>query len=460
VVNKPQKVKLSDSLISYAKSGKTDNSKLKEVENALINKGDILYDTELKGFHVKRSGVNTVSFRHYYRINGQRKNITLGTFPEITTAAARTLAKEKALEVANGKSPVDEKREALVTHKLTLQEYLDHDYSIFMERAIRKDAYLAKIRGHFPELLNRPLDSIIKTDLVKWLQAQMVRYTKHEHGYSSDSVIGRYSALKSLFAHAVRNAVIDKSPFDKMERLEFHRDESTKKQIKRWYLTLDQQKAFITSVDAYDEKLRAYNQKVRDNGNVHIPDLENLAIAYHHKPMLLILYYMGMRSGDVVGLEWSHIIDTPFTCSITKVLEKTRRKIKTPYVLPMPIQVRDILRIWRKQQGNPNKGLVFPAKNGGRLSNSCLKSCWAWIVEDAGLPSQYVPYTLRHNYISWLIMNGEHLKVVANLAGHKTTNMIELHYGHLASGHNNQAAQSFADLLNSDEQESLNNKVS
>jgi len=65
----------------------------------------------------------------------------------------------------------------------------------------------------------RNINYISKTDLVKWLQAQMVRYKNHEHGYSSDSVIGRYSALKSLFSHAVRNGVIDNSPFDKMERL-------------------------------------------------------------------------------------------------------------------------------------------------------------------------------------------------------------------------------------------------
>jgi len=443
-----RKVKLTDAIISYSKSGKSGNSKLEAFQNALIEKGDILRDTEIKGFQVIRSGNDTVSFRYYYRINGLRKNITLGRFPEITVAAARALAKEKALAVANGKSPVDEKREALVTHKLTLQYYLDHDYSIFMERAIDKKGYLARVKNHFPELLNKPLADITKTDLVKWIQQQTKKYKNHEKGYSADSIRGRYSALKSLMAHAVRNRVIDHNPFDLMETLDFHRNETATDHVKRHYLTIAQQEAFLLSLDNYQEKLRKERRNSRSHGRSYLLDLDSIEITSHHKPMFFILYYMGMRPGDVIGLEWEHVIDTPFACSITKVLEKTRRKIKTPTVIPMPEQVIFILRVWCKQQGNPENGLVFPSPvNGKRMSKSCLDSCWKWVRQDAKFPKQYVLYTLRHNYISWLIMNGVHLKVIANLVGHKTTAMIESHYGHLSSGITDKAVHGFSNLL-------------
>jgi len=457
VANKPIKVKLSDAIISYAKSGKSDNSKLKDVESALINKGDILYDTELKGFHVKRAGIDTVSFRHYYRINGQRKNITLGTFPNITVAAARILAREKSLDVANGNSPVDEKRNTLVIHQLTLKNYLEHDYALHMERAITGKQYIAKIKNHFPELLKKPLADINKTDLVKWLQQNTIKYKNFESGYSAESIRGYYSALKTLMAHAVRNAAIDSSPFDRMEKLDFHREEKAAQQVKRNYLTIEQQRAFLASIDNYQEKLRSERRSSRAHGKSYLPDLDNIDMASHHKPMLLILYYMGMRSGDVIGLEWEHIIDTPFTCSISKVLEKNRRKIKTPSTIPMPVQVRDILRVWRKQLNNPDSGLVFMSPvTGRRLSKGCLNNCWDWIKNDAGIPEQYVLYTLRHNFISWLIMNGIHLKVIANLAGHTTTSMIEHHYGHLSDGHTNKAAMSFSNLLSDDSENQEN----
>jgi integrase len=452
VTDKQRNVKLTDAIIAYSKGKKNDNPKLNHVKNALLNKGDKLYDTDTKGFQVVRSGVDTVSFRYYYRINGQRKSITLGIFPDITVAQARAIAKDKALDVANGKDPLVKKNESRLATQLTLGVYLEHDYALFMERAIDRTGYLGRVRNHFPELMKKPLAEINKTDLVKWLQEQTRHYKNHERGYSSDSIKNRYSALKSLMAHAVRNRVIDHSPFDHMEKLDFHRDETAAQQVKRHYLTIEQQRAFLHSIDNYQEKLRAERRNSRGHGKPFLPDLDSVELVSYHKPMLYILYFLGMRPGDVIGLEWEHIIDTPFACSLTKVLEKTRRKIKTPHVIPMPIQVRDLLRSWRKQRGNPDTGLVFPSpKTNSRMSRNCLDICWKWIVKDANLPPDYVLYTLRHNYISWLIMNGAHLKTIANLVGHQSTSMIEGHYGHLASSVTDNAANNFARLLHQPE---------
>ena len=164
--------------------------------------------------------------------------------------------------------------------------------------------------------------------------------------------------------------------------------------------------------------------------------------------MLLILYYMGMGMGDVVGLEWTHVIDTPFTCSITKVLEKTRRKIKTPTSLPMPDPVRNALSEWRKQQGNPKHGLVFPnSKTGDRLSVQPFVRCWAWIKVDAGLHEDLQLYILRHNFISCLIMDNVPLTVIAAMVGHSSTDMINRNYAHLVKGTTDKASQGFAELL-------------
>ncbi|NOR70249.1 MAG: DUF4102 domain-containing protein, partial [Methylomarinum sp.] len=270
MVDKVKKVRLTDAIISYSKSGKSDNSKLKHVENMLFHKGDVLHDTETKGFQVSRSGVDTISFRYYYRINGQRKNITLGQFPDITVAQARTLAKEKALAVANGNNPLAEKNQTRNSTQLTLKVYLDHDYTLFMERAIDKKGYLAKIRNHFPELLKKPIAEINKTDLVKWLQQQTQQYKNHERGYSDDSIRGRFSALKSLMAHAVRNGAIKQNPFDRMEKLDFHREEMAAQQIKRHYLTIEQQRAFLLSIDNYQEKLRLERRNSRAHGKPYL----------------------------------------------------------------------------------------------------------------------------------------------------------------------------------------------
>ncbi len=233
-----------------------------------------------------------------------------------------------------------------------------------------------------------------------------------------------------------------------MEKLEFSKDESTNQQAKRTYLSIKQQQEFLLSVNAYDERLRAERRNSRAHGRAYLPDLANVAFASHHKPMMLLLYYMGMRSGDVIGLEWTHVIDTPFTCSITKVLEKTRRKIKTPFNLPMPEPVRVALKEWQKQQGNPTSGLVFPSPvNGARMSRSCLNSSWKWIKHEAEFHENLQLYTLRHNFISWLMMNNTPIKVVAEMSGHKSIEMVDRHYSHLILGATAEASKGFADLL-------------
>ncbi len=443
------RIKLSDALIEYAKSGKTDKSKWKEFNGTLSSKGGIIHDSEVIGFQVAKKGTQSISFRYYYRIAGKRKNITLGHWPSITVFQARTLAKEKALDVANGNSPVDDKKAIRIEKDNTLKSYLAHEYTLHMRsRAIRADRYLAMIRNNFPSIINKPLSEINKTDLVKWVQFQTQQHDKGIRGYNSATIKQRYATLKTLMSHAIRNGALDSNPFDRMERLEFSKDESTQQQAKRTYLTIEQQQAFLKSVDAYDERLRAERRNSRLHGRAYLPDLDNLAFASYHKPMLLILYYMGMRMGDVVGLEWTHVIDTPFNCTITKTLEKTRRKIKTPFSLPMPDPVSQALKHWRKQQGNPTTGLVFSnSKTGERLSVQPLVRCWIWIKQDAGFHEDLQLYTMRHNFISWLIMDNIPLSVIASMVGHTGTDMINRNYAHLIKGTADKASQGFADLL-------------
>lgn len=409
------RVKLTDGVIRQQQ-----NKSLSSVNHSLV-------DSELVGFQIRRVSKAKLSFRYEYRLNGKRRIVTLGQWPKITVAQARTLAKEKALSVANSKDPLLVKQQASVQAQNTLSSYLKHDYGLYMKsRAIEADKYLNIIRNGFPELLSTPLVDISKTDLVKWVQAQTEQHNSHVKGYASATIIQRHGALKSLMSHALRNGVIKQNPFDLLDKLEFSTTvESTAQQAKRTYLSIEQQQAFLQSVDNYDRKM---------GGS-------------HHKPMMLILYYMGMRTGDVVSLEWSHIIDTPFTQNITKVLEKTRRKIKTPFVLPMPEPVTNALREWRKQQGNTSTGLVFPSTTGGKFSKSPLRACWEWVKKDAGFHHELELYTLRHNFISWLSMDNTPLPVIADMVGHNSTDMINRNYGHLVKGATTEASNGFSQLL-------------
>jgi len=441
-----RRIKLTDGLIKHALSSKTDKPEWSEYEQALIKKGATIRDAEVNGFQVFRSGVGVTSFRLDYHLDGKRKNYTIGRFPDLTTVQARKIAQEKSLSIANGVDPQTVKKDKRVNTANTLQSYLDHDYGLCMRgRASTAEKFLKIIENGYPELLKKPLAEITKTDLVKWVQYQMKQHGEGVKGFASATIQQRHSTLKSLMNHAVRNDVIERSPFDKLDKLEFSTTaEATEQQEKRTYLTLDQQTALLASIDNYDNHVRAGIFNSRVNG---APNLTGNTYASYHKPMMILLYYMGLRMGDVVTLEWAHVIDTPFTCSITKVLQKTRRKIKKPFVMPMPEPVKVMLKEWRKQQGNPKRGFVFPDANGEQLYGTPLVMCWKWVKRDAGFHEELQMYSLRHNFTSWLIMNNVPLSVIAGMIGHTSTDMINRNYGHLIKGATDSASKGFAELL-------------
>lgn len=165
----------------------------------------------------------------------------------ITTVQARKIVQAKALDVINEIDPLKEKQSKRIDTSNTLRAYLNHNYTLHMEsRAISHRQYLVSVRKLFPELLDKPLSKITKSDLVKWLQKQIIHYDNDERVYASATIRLKCRTLKTLFSYAVRNNVINVSPFDKMERLEFNREESIEVQINRTYLTIGNKSLFLS----------------------------------------------------------------------------------------------------------------------------------------------------------------------------------------------------------------------
>jgi len=420
----------------------------KELEASLREKGGTLYDNEVRGFHIKRVGENVLSYRLNYTFNGNRKNITIGRYPTITPVQARNKAVELTVGLLADIDPLEVKKERN-TQGITLIEYLKQDYAYYLDsRAKSSKQYIREIEIHFGDILDRPLDEVTKSDLIKWVNTNSRLANEEVKGYSQYSITHRYNALKSLFKHAMREGDITANPFDRMPPMSFKTAGTIKN---RGYLSLDDQRAFLEAVDAYDQKLKDQRTNSRYHGKPYLPDLASLRLASHHKPMYLILYYMGMRIGDVVSLRWEHVnLNTTFTTAhISKVLNKTSRKVKEPYRLPIPNKLLSVLRDWHYQLGTPQTGFVFSVDNKGDkpLDRRTLKRSWVWIKERANLDSELVMYTLRHNFISWLVMSNINLSVIAKLSGHADTKMIEKHYSHLAPSTVNIASDAFGNLL-------------
>lgn len=454
-------IKITDQLINYAVGkGRTSTNRVdaswREYQHTLENKGGQIWDSDISGFHILRSK-NALSFRYSYRVLGKRRTFTIGQFPALTTPSARERVRALALSVANGVDPLQVQQDTVQIRKSTptLLEYLEGDYSVYLRlRAKRWASYIQLVKNAFPELLPLPITEIEKRHIVKWLDAQMALVGQRH--YAPATIRQRYSTLKSLMAHAYRDDLISSSAFDKMGKLEFRSSAVfTTDAQRRRYLELDQQRALLSAIDAYDEHLRAQ----RRNTNTHrktnpLPSLDHLPHASHHRPMYLLLFYCGMRQGDVLGLDWSHVHDTKFKKAIIKVLEKTERHVSTPTTIELSEPVLAALRGWHSQTGSPPEGLVFPSERlltqgraDARMCDTTLSKSWIWIKREAKLESTLQLYSLRHNFASWLILNNTPLKTVASMLGHQSTEMVDRHYGHLISGETQKANSAFAELL-------------
>lgn len=70
--------------------------------------GDFIADTEVKNFTARCLPSGVVTYAYRYRVKGKQRWLPLGLHGGITPQQARTLAKKRAGEVADGRDPVAE----------------------------------------------------------------------------------------------------------------------------------------------------------------------------------------------------------------------------------------------------------------------------------------------------------------------------------------------------------------
>ncbi len=115
-----------------------------------------------------------------------------------------------------------------------------------------------------------------------------------------------------------------------------------------------------------------------------------------------------------------------------RTAELTIGKDKTgkPRRIQLPTEAADLMAV---QAANKLPGApLFMRANGKAWDRNSWKQPIAAAVKAAGLPSAATAYTLRHSTITDLVSAGLPLLTIAQISG-TSAEMIERHYGHLAS---------------------------
>ena len=74
-----------------------------------LRPGDIIADTEVKGFVARRLPSGVVTYGLRYRASGRQRWFALGTHGKVTPDQARRLAKKRTGEVADDRDPTAER---------------------------------------------------------------------------------------------------------------------------------------------------------------------------------------------------------------------------------------------------------------------------------------------------------------------------------------------------------------
>lgn len=258
-----------------------------------------------------------------------------------------------------------------------------------------------------------------------------------------------YGALCTMLAHAAERHIIPAHPLEKvkLQKPALNDDEMAEQADSRRYLEAWEVDALFAGLAAYQEEKREQRRQSRAHGKAYLPDLDNVAYVDHVAPWIQTMYFTGLRPGDLFGLRWEHVIleDDAKKSKIRKVVEKTAHHRPEPMTFPLSTRIAGILRAWHQQQGKPARGLVFPSpRTGKRMTQTAMQKPWARIRQLSGLPENLVLYSLRHNFASQLVMEGNDLLTVAKLMAHSDIQTTIQHYAHLRPDHTHDAVEGFA----------------
>ncbi len=163
---------------------------------------------------------------------------------------------------------------------------------------------------------------------------------------------------------------------------------------------------------------------------------------------ILLAATTGMRRGEILGLRWKDVDLNRATLTVNQSLEQTRAgglRFKPPktkrgrrsLILPqLTVEALQLHRIWQMEErlllglGRHAADLVFAGLDGGPIRPDTFSKAFERLVALSGV-RRITLHGLRHTHISHLLMDGVHVKVVSERAGHASVSVTLDRYAHV-----------------------------
>lgn len=299
--------------------------------------------------------------------------------------------------------------------KYTFQMLFD-DFIAYKNKRVKQCTVRNYTNVYKSILKARIIDEGAQVESLTNRKAQQITDKISEHFKNETPYI---TMLKNLFSYAVKIEIIEKNPFQNVDRI---RKES--KQEKKNSFTRDELRAFLIACDELKNK--------------------QFSALFH------LLAFTGMRQGEARALKWKDIDLKGKTVSINKTVSVDRENkefiessAKTKGSNRVITLSDDIVSRLAAIKRNRNENeLVFYDRQNKLIAPSSLrynmkKACEAAGVDYIGL------HGLRHTFVSLAIESGIEPLEVAHIVGHSSLDMIMKVYDTFTNTRSEQATEQF-----------------
>ena len=166
--------------------------------------------------------------------------------------------------------------------------------------------------------------------------------------------------------------------------------------------------------------------------------LLNILINLKHRTMLCLLYSCGLRSGELLNLQPSHI-DSKRNIILIK-----QSKGKKDRIVPLSSKILEMLREYYRLY-KPQTYLFEGQNIGEKYDSRSLQLVLKQAVKKAGIQKPVTLHWLRHSYATHLLESGTDLRYIQELLGHNSSKTTEI-YTHVSTKNIQHIKSPFDDL--------------
>lgn len=353
---------------------------------------NIYYDQEVKSFGARVTANGARAFILRYRIAGQGRLYTLGSYPDWSASAAREEAKELKKRIDRGEDP-------------TGKRHADREAPTMGELIDRFEAdYLPKKRA----LTIRDYRLVLE----KWVRPDLGGM--------------KLADVKHADVDGLHRKLSERAPY----------------QANRMAAVLSKMMNFAVKLGwRADNPVRGLERNHEDRRERYLSPAElaalSAALAEHSDQRsadaIRLLVLTGARRGEVLGAEWSQFD----LAASTWTKPSSHTKQKRPHRVPLSAPAVALLTSIRERQGDGER-YVFPGDKPGRPLTE-IKRSWSAVCKKAKIEGARV-HDLRHTFASILVSGGGSLPLIGAMLGHTQASTTH-RYSHLADDPLREAAE-------------------